>query len=56
MSHLSGIMGVLLQWLTVWWWEKGVERQVAHGHTLPVGKLCLNTLVRTGRTTHCIFG
>ena len=43
-------------WLFVWWWEKGVPRHVAHGHTQPVGIICLNTLVRTGRTTHCIFG
>ena len=58
MSHLSGIPWVLFyygDWLFVWWWEKGVPRQIAHGHTLPVGILCLNTLVRTGRTTRCIL-
>lgn len=58
MSHLSGnpVSIVLLFDCLFVWWEKGVPRQVAHGHTLPVGILCLSTIVRTGRTTHCIFG
>ena len=50
------VLFLLKCWLFVCWWEKGVPRQVAHGHTWPVGILCLSTIVRTGRTTHCIFG